>query len=797
MFHKISNIRSAKKEKFYHKELMNKVELIKKVNLINCKDSFLKVKSQNLMHKAMKGCILDHLLVDSYALVYEAIRRVLSLEAYDVQIMGAIALHNGKLIEMQTGEGKTLAAVFPAYLNALTGKGIHVLTANDYLAERDAEWMGPVFRFLNLSVGFINEGMSREQRKKAYCEDITYITAKEAGFDYLRDSLCYDISNIVQRDLNYAIVDEVDSILIDESRVPLVIAENKPSLQKGRGRVPQIVEMLRCGIDYDFDDYYKSVYLTDKGIDTVEKMLKCENIYAPENYELLLELNSSLHAKVLIKRNVDYIVENRKIELVDAFTGRIADKRMLPEGLQRAVEVKEGLKTISEGKILGSITIQNYLKLYTKVCGMTATAMTSANEFNELHDLDIVRIPTNRPCIRKDYGDLIFSHKEAKFNALISEIKNVHGTKRPILIGTGSIEESEELSEALKMSGIKCNVLNAKNDMMEASIIAQAGRLSSVTVSTNMAGRGTDIRLGGINEKEKNKVVELGGLYVIGTNKNESRRIDNQLIGRAGRQGDPGSSKFFISLEDTLFKQYGSKTFEKLKKYLVKQDTPIDNLVYSHELAGIQRVAEGQNENIRRLLWRYSSIFEEQRKIIYQMRQDILFERTTVSLLKNKVHHEYSAALKFVDYKTLNKIEKHISLFHIDYMWSTYIDQVNYIREGIHLYNIGGHNPLEEYYRLVIQAFSHTLEEIDKRIIYDFKKIDFSKGDINLDKIYINGPSSTWTYQITDNPFADDLGLILANDRNIGAASIGMLLIWPIILFGFIYTKIKKSNPIK
>ena len=628
------------------------VEDIKKIELRDMEDCLLKEMSKKLMIQAQKGASLDELMIQAYALVRETIRRVLGLDPFDSQILAAVVMHKGKLVEMQTGEGKTLVAVFPAYLNALGGKGVHILTANDYLAQRDARWMGPVYNFLGLTSGFVNEGMDKGERKKAYNADITYITAKEVGFDYLRDSLCFDVDELVQRKFNFAIVDEADFILIDEARIPLVIAESIPSTQKVSSRISEIVNKLKSGVDYDTDDYSRNVFLTEAGANRVEEMLGCENIYDLDNYDLLLEINCAIHVQTLLRRDVDYIVQNGKVELIDEFTGRIADKRVWPDGLQTAIESKEGLETVSNGRILSSITVQLFLKSYPKLCGMTATAKTSAYEFKGLYDLDVVVIPPNRPCIRKDEEDFIFTHSAAKYRALISELKKVHATGRPILIGTASIKESEELARDLEKAGINSNVLNAKNDEQEAHIIAQAGAIGAVTVSTNMAGRGTDIRLGGINEEEREKVVALGGLYVIGANKHESRRVDNQLRGRSGRQGDPGSSRFFISLEDDLFKRYGTGRLIR-KKLLNQQDNPINTPVYKREVEKVQLVAEGQNEDIRDLLLRYSYIVEEQRKIIYKRRLEILLGRSEKSLLATMAPEEYNMALSYVDTNTL------------------------------------------------------------------------------------------------------------------------------------------------
>ncbi|RCX16837.1 protein translocase subunit secA [Anaerobacterium chartisolvens] len=774
------------------------LEDIKRTNLKSESDSSLKKISAEILNQARDWAThLDDLLPRAYALVFETAKRVLGLTAFDVQIIAGAAMHHGKLVELQTGEGKTLAAVFPAYLNALTGRGVHVLTANDYLARRDAGWMGPVYTFLGLTTGFINEGMAKEARRKAYACDITYITAKEAGFDYLRDCLCYEVNELVQREFNFAIVDEADSILIDESRIPLIISENVPVAQGTREEITNIVGMLEAGVDYDTDEASRNVYLTDQGTNRVEKLLGCGNIYAEENYELLIELNCALHAGTLLRRDVDYIVQDGRVELVDELTGRVADKRVWPDGLQAAIESKEGITSFSKGRILGTITVQHFMENYRRICGMTATAKTSEGEFKEFYNLDVVAIPPNRPCIRIDYQDAVFTHLQAKYEALTAEIKRTHATGRPILVGTASIEESEKLADTLQKAGIKCNVLNAKNDELEAGIIAQAGTLGAVTVSTNMAGRGTDIRLGGDLEKEREKVVGLGGLYVIATNKYESRRIDDQLRGRAGRQGDPGSSRFFVSLEDDLFKKYGNSTLISSMRRMKKQEGPIDNPIYLRSTEKVQKVAEGQNASIRGFLWRYSYIIEEQRKIIYKRRRDILFGRVGIYLLEEMAPEQYRLALKYVDASALKKVEKYIFLYHIDQCWAEYLARVNCIREGIHLVNIGGMNPLEEYNRIVIEEYRNLNQMIDDEAINAFNQMDFSGGRVDLSGAGIKAPASTWTYQVTDNPFSDDLGMLLANSRNIGLAGIGMILMWPVLLFGLIYNRFRKNKHIK
>ncbi|MBO9600194.1 MAG: accessory Sec system translocase SecA2 [Cohnella sp.] len=496
-------------------------------------DDRLKDESMRLRNEAKAGAPLDELLIDAYSFVCEAARRTLGMRPFEVQIMAAIALHEGNLVEMQTGEGKTLAAVMPAYLNALTGRGVHVLTFNDYLANRDAQWMGPIYRFLGLSAVAVQSGMSLAGKKQAYSADITYVTAKEAGFDYLRDSIAMNADDTVHRPFHYAIVDEADSLLLDEARVPLVIAGEAATDGDDCARFADVAKQLRREEHFVFDEFRRNVYITEAGSDKIESLLHCGNLYESHNSHLLTSINCALHAEALLQRDVDYIVRDGGIELIDEYTGRVAENRHLPDGLQAALEAKEGLKPKAGGQVLGTVTLQHLLSLYPTISGMTATAQVSAFEFEDIYSLQVVRIPPNRPCIRIDHPHRIFTHKEAKLKALVAEIASVHATGRPILIGTSSVEESGILAERLRMIGVSCHVLNAKNDSEEAEIIAKAGVIGAVTVSTNMAGRGVDIRLGGGDAKQAETVAGLGGLYVIGTHVNESVRIDDQLRGRA------------------------------------------------------------------------------------------------------------------------------------------------------------------------------------------------------------------------------------------------------------------------
>lgn len=728
------------------------LDQINVLNLSRLTDNELRERSEVLRGQALDGIQSDLLLVDAFAIAREASRRVLDEYPFNVQIIAGIALNKGKLVEMKTGEGKTLAAVMPAYLNALTGKGVHVLTFNDYLAERDARWMGPVYEFLGLSVGYIVEGMSTAERQKAYSCDITYLTAKEAGFDYLRDFLCTEKEKLVQRPFNYTIVDEADSILIDEARIPLVIAGDIDEGKKSLHFLSSIVKSLKEGKDYELDRYDRNIFLTDTGLQHVEELIGCGNLYESPNLELLTRLNCALHAEILLTKDKDYIVRKGKVELVDEFTGRIADKRHWPDNLHAAVEAKEGIESKTKGVVLGSVALQHFLSLYPKMAGMTGTALAAADEFREFYCMDVVVIPTNKPCIRRDHPDMIFTHMEAKQKALISEIKRVHKTCQPILIGTGSVEESEELAFSLRHEGIICKVLNAKNDEMEAEIIAGAGRSGAVTVSTNMAGRGVDIILGSEHKKDREEVAALGGLYVIGTSLHESSRVDEQLRGRAGRQGDPGESRFFVSLEDDLFKRYDITKLIPGRCLPARQTAQTDNSHVRSAVKKGQKIVEGYNSDMRRQLWKYSYILEQQRRIIHKKRQDILMDNVPMKLLETTAAPRYSTlCLKFGS-QVIKKVEKQLTLYFINKLWSDYLDYISYIRESIHLVVIGNKDPLTEFHKLAIKAFDEMIDNTDKEIINAFNSAEVDEKGIDMQKEGMMGPSATWTYMINDSP---------------------------------------------
>ena len=565
------------------------------------------------------GRSLDDVLPEVFALVREASSRVMGMRHYDVQLIGGMVLHAGKIAEMKTGEGKTLVATLPVVLNALSGKGVHVVTVNDYLARRDAEWMGKLYNFLGLSVGVIVQGLSDEQRKAAYACDITYGTNNEFGFDYLRDNMKFYAEQLVQRGHNFAIVDEVDSILIDEARTPLIISGASDESTELYQAMDAVVRQLKAEEDYTLDEKAKTAMLTDAGVAKCEKILGIENLFDPASISYQHHILQSLKAHHCFKRDVDYIVSDEgKVVIVDEFTGRLMPGRRFSDGLHQALEAKEGVKVEAENQTLASITFQNYFRMYDKLAGMTGTAQTEAVEFDQIYHLETITVPTNRPMIRKDMPDLIFRTQREKYQAIIESIKELYKTGQPVLVGTISIETSELLSSMLKKEGIPHSVLNAKHHAEEAAIVAQAGQKGHVTIATNMAGRGTDIVLG-------EGVKELGGLHILGTERHESRRIDNQLRGRAGRQGDPGSSRFYLSLEDNLMRIFGSDRISGLMEKLgMKEGEPIENRMVSKAIENAQKRVEGHNFEIRKTLLDYDNVMNQQREVIYTLRRDLM-----------------------------------------------------------------------------------------------------------------------------------------------------------------------------
>jgi preprotein translocase subunit SecA len=754
-------------------------------------DQQLKAISEKIIAQAREGRTLDSLSGEAYALISEAIDRVLKLRTFDTQFIGAIVMHQGKIAEMPTGEGKTLTAVFPAYLNALTGNGVHILTFNDYLARRDAEWMGPVYEFLGLKADYVQEGMGVPERKRAYSADVTYLKANEAGFDFLRDSLSYNGNECVHRGLNFVLIDEADSILIDGARIPLVIAAASHDHMRDTFRYANAARKLVKDTDFEFDEYSRNICLTETGTRRVEILLNCGNLYDSENFNLLTQLNCAIHAEFLFHQDIDYIVRDNKIELVDEFTGRVADKRRWPDGLQAALEAKENISIQAKGSILNSITLQHFIGKYSKISGMTATAQTSEEEFKQFYDLDIVVIPPNKPCVREDHPDKLFKDKNAKRQAVLVEIIKANKTMRPILAGTASIQESEMLSEDLRKNGINCVVLNAKNDEYEAGIIAGAGRLNAITISTNMAGRGTDIRLGGDNENEKKQVAALGGLYVIGTNRHESKRIDNQLRGRAGRQNDPGSSRFFISMEDDLFMKYRLSDLLPTKLLQDNQHCEIENRVVNREIERIQRIIEGQNLEIKKTLYKYNLLLEQQREIISEDRNDVMRGDSFIEFYQSNCPVQYNKLSANMGRDKLMEISRFISLYFIDETWSQYLDEITDIREGIHLTRLGHLNPLLEFHKLVIEIFDNLQADRSSGMIQKFNGIDVNNKDIDMESIGLKAPSSTWTYLINDDPFENMSAINFAGQIGLSA---GVLLAWPLMLIFPLLKRLRKKK---
>ncbi len=609
-------------------------------------DPQLNAKTSYFKEKLKDGAELDDILAEAFAVAREAAKRTVDMRPFDVQVIGGLVLHEGKIAEMKTGEGKTLAAAMPIYLNALSGKGVHVITVNDYLAKRDAEWMGPIYKFLGLSVGVIIHGMNDEERKTAYNCDITYGTNNEFGFDYLRDNMKFDIEDYAQRDFNYAIVDEVDSILIDEARTPLIISGPSEESTDKYYKINQIIPRLKKDEDYTIDEENRTVVLTENGVARAEKLLKVDNLYEPRNMEILHHVNQALKAHTLFKKDVDYLVKEGQVVIVDEFTGRVMPGRRYSDGLHQALEAKERVKIERENQTLASVTFQNYFRMYDKLAGMTGTADTEAVEFKNIYNLDVVIAPTNMPMIRTDNPDVIYKTEKEKFTAVIDEIKELYNQKRPVLVGTISIEKSELLSKYLKKTGIKHNVLNAKNHEREAEIITQAGQPGSVTISTNMAGRGTDIKLG-------EGVAVVGGLHILGTERHESRRIDNQLRGRSGRQGDKGSSRFYLSLEDDLLRIFGAERISSVMDRIgLEEGQPIEHKLISKAIENAQKKVEGQNYEIRKHLLEYDDVMNKQREVIYAQRKEVLkgeYLWSTVEDMLEEVVDDMSA--EYVDEK--------------------------------------------------------------------------------------------------------------------------------------------------
>ena len=747
-------------------------------NYVKLSDANLVAKTDEFKRRLQKGETLDDILPEAFAVVREASKRVLGMRHFDVQLIGGICLHRGNIAEMRTGEGKTLVATLPVYLNALTGNGVHVVTVNDYLATRDSEQMGRLYNFLGLSTGLIVANLDFNQRKEAYACDITYGTNNEFGFDYLRDNMVSDVSQMVQRPLNYAIVDEVDSILIDEARTPLIISGPGQRSTDNYYKLAKIVPHLVKDEDYTIDEKQKTIAPTDSGIAKVEKMLGVENLYDSENIELNHLLGASLRAYAMMHRDTDYVVKDGEVVIVDEFTGRLMFGRRYSDGLHQAIEAKEGLKVERESQTLASVTFQNYFRMYKKLAGMTGTAKTEEKEFIDIYGLEVLPIPPNKPLARIDLPDQIFKTKAAKYRAVVRNAVERHQTGQPILIGTTSITQSEELSDMLLRAGVPHKVLNAKHHEKEAEIVADAGQMGMVTIATNMAGRGTDITLG-------EGVPELGGLAILGTERHESRRIDNQLRGRAGRQGDPGSSQFFLSLEDDLMRIFGADNISGIMDKLgMEEDEPIEHSLITKSIERAQKKVEDHNYNIRKYILEYDDVMNQQREVLYEQRRRILgndsLRDTIIEMIDKLVteavdayadeklypeewdyeglhkhlsqyfltseimsteemeeytrqelderlheiaHSEYQDRIDLLGDAMFSQLEKAIMLRVVDSKWMEHLDNMDMLREGIGLRAYGQKNPLVEYKFEAYDMFQHMIESIQDETIMALYKI--------------------------------------------------------------------------
>ena len=769
------------------RELDKLKSTVQKINdwesqLKDISDEKFPAKTAEFKSKIQKNAKFEDLLPEAFAYVREASKRTLSERHFDVQLMGGIILHQGKIAEMKTGEGKTLVSTLPVYLNSLVGKGVHVVTVNDYLAKRDSEWMGQIYKFLGLSVGCITNEMNDLDRKKNYNCDVTYGTNNEFGFDYLRDNMKYSVEEMVQRDHFFCIVDEVDSILIDEARTPLVISGATEDKSGQYFTCNKFIKKLEKE-DYELDEKNKNVMLSDKGIDKIEQLslkygiLKNNNFYDPQNINLVHHINQALKANLLFSNDTDYIVKENKVQLIDEFTGRVLEGRRFSDGLHQAIEAKENVEIQSENQTLASITYQNYFRLYNKLAGMTGTAATEAEEFLDIYKLPVVTVPTNQEMIRKDWNDQIFRTEKEKNNAIINKALECNKKGQPVLIGTTSINKSEIYSKLLASKGIKHSVLNAKNHEKEANIIADAGKLSAVTCATNMAGRGTDVKLGGkfINEnkkEEKNKVKELGGLFVIGTERHESRRIDNQLRGRSGRQGDEGNSIFYISLEDDLMRIFGSESIDSImKKFGLKEGESIDHPWINKALESAQKRVEGRNYDIRKTLLKFDDVMNDQRKVIFEQRKKILKSNNIdeiiisfqedliqnflsekaiyesedqIDSLKTKIRPIIGRSIKDEEFINIIKLkdkefedlikkrfnefrnkriqsikkptnlelERRVFLQTIDFLWRSHLQYLEHLRQVVGLRGYAQKDPLEEFKREAFKLFENLLNKI-------------------------------------------------------------------------------------
>ena len=764
------------------KEIKRIRSIVEEINglessLLSLSDTSLRAKTQEFKDRLAKGETLDDILPEAFAVVREASKRVLGMRHFDVQMIGGIVLHRGNIAEMRTGEGKTLVATLPVYLNALSGKGVHVVTVNDYLAKRDSEWMGRLYNFLGLSTGLIVAGLDYDQRKQSYGADITYGTNNEFGFDYLRDNMVVHADQMVQRPLNYAIVDEVDSILIDEARTPLIISGPGERSTERYYELAKVVPHLVKDEDYTIDEKQKTIAPTEEGIAKVEKMLHIENLYDSSNLELNHLLSASLRAYAMMERDKDYVVKDGEVVIVDEFTGRLMFGRRYSDGLHQAIEAKEGLRVERESQTLASITFQNYFRMYEKLSGMTGTAKTEEQEFNNIYGLEVYEIPPNKVLARVDMPDLIFKTKDAKYRAVVRDVLERHKTGQPILVGTTSITQSEMLSDMLTKAGVPHNVLNAKHHEQEAEIVANAGQHGMVTIATNMAGRGTDISLG-------EGVAELGGLHILGTERHESRRIDNQLRGRSGRQGDNGSSQFFLSLEDDLMRIFGADNIAGMMDKLgMEEDEPIEHSLITKSIERAQKKVENHNFNIRKYILEYDDVMNQQREVLYGQRRLILnnqsLRETILHMVDNLIinamnqyadeklypeewnyegllkhleiyflepgmltveqmeefgraelqdhlidiaHKEYEKRESLFGEANMRELEKAIMLKVVDSKWMEHLDSMDMLKEGIGLRAYGQKNPLVEYKFEAYDMFENMKEAItDETIMYLYR----------------------------------------------------------------------------
>ncbi|MBR0482173.1 MAG: preprotein translocase subunit SecA [Firmicutes bacterium] len=749
-------------------------------------DEALKAKTPEFKERLRNGETLDDILPEAFAVCREAAWRVLGMKHFHVQIIGGIVLHQGNIAEMKTGEGKTLVATLPVYLNALEGKGVHVVTVNDYLAQRDAEWMGQIYRWLGLTVGCVIHDVESADRKAAYNADITYGTNNEFGFDYLRDNMAIYAEQQMQRELNYAIVDEVDSILIDEARTPLIISgqgEKSNDLYYAADRFVRTLvrgEHVKDGdprfggVDYTTGDYTvdekdKTCSLTEEGIAKCERYFKIENFSDPENMDINHHVNIALKAHAIMKRDIDYIENDGEIVIVDEFTGRLMFGRRYSDGLHQAIEAKEGIKVRNESKTLATITLQNYFRMYKKLAGMTGTAKTEEEEFIEIYNMNVVVIPTNKPVIRQDLDDSVYANQKAKFKAIVNEIVRRHETGQPLLVGTISVEKSEMLSEMLKKRGVQHNVLNAKQHMREAEIVAQAGRFGAVTIATNMAGRGTDIILGGHyddpeeQKREHEKVLAAGGLHIIGTERHEARRIDNQLRGRSGRQGDPGSSQFFVALDDDLMRLFGGDRIQMIMDRFGLTDEPLEAGMLSKTIENAQKKVEGKNYGIRKYVLQYDDVMNRQRTIIYEERNRVLHGENLrdyiVSMMRDvamddedyeRLLRQYELKEKEIGEERMREVERVLLLRIVDTKWMDHIDAMDQLKTGIGLRSLGQQDPAQAYANEGFDMFEEMLNSIREDMVKYVLSITLETNAERKQVIHIGSASKEETKSSLD-----------------------------------------------